>query len=674
MKKVVQILLLSFLVNYQYDTWAQSVDCSCKADSIQLFSLDKEEYNFSFTNVSQGLCFTNVIYETSPKIIVKIINKTQDTIINLYRERDAHILWLRKNGRFDTIYPGQAMILKGLAPGGKFIGSMNTSPIYLKYQIKDSIYNNTIYVCGNIYPTGHNPNFSIDGSFKDSPKQSSQQLTIEKDTVPKNGFHEILYANNSKYLTEYWNNEKLLIRFVHPTHKFLVIDPEYPKEFDTIPFITEETYFGAPRDYEFTLSLDDRKINREFYVDGRVIERYNHGGIYSKKINKDSTSKIPFDTRYHRNGKIWFEFFDDKNSIEYYATGEVKWTRDNKFDKLYFRTGKLQQITYKGPKAATSVRLTQYLINGCKQYEWFAGGLVIFYDSTKCNCPLIGSSMKGGGSLTYFNCLLDSAISTKKFENYTGLGEFDLNGILKNGSETYLTYYTLEKLVFYIHNYNYAESFDLHTCYHATQMAINFDLILPYDSLLKITFNQFVDGKKEGIWINLDPNIKDLVERFSTCNEAIPRNYIYRYPQNIYKNGQLLEIHYFSENGTLIKKDKYLESKTLTENYTYEVIGPPGDMSTPAYCTVLNYVNGDLANIASPRMKADYWSGDNNSSGVSNISIPFSIQSGEFVNQKLLNGTIEYYNDQGYLIKITIVKDGIENTDNTRLAKKPKSL
>lgn len=152
MKKVAQILLLILLANQGYSIWAQSVECSCKTDSIQMFTLNKKDYDFSFTNISQGLCFDNIMYENPPKFNVRIFNDTQDTIVNFYRERDAHIYWLRDGGKFDSIYPGQAMTLKGLAPGGKFIGSVNSSTIYLKFQLKDSIYNNKIRVCGTIYP------------------------------------------------------------------------------------------------------------------------------------------------------------------------------------------------------------------------------------------------------------------------------------------------------------------------------------------------------------------------------------------------------------------------------------------------------------------------------------------------------------------------------------------
>lgn len=663
MKKVARLLLLSFLAIYQFDTFAQSVDCSCKADSIQLFTLDKEEYNFSFTNMSQGLCFNNVIYESSPKIVVKIFNETQDTLINHYRERDAHIHWLRKNGRFDTIYPGQAMILQGITPGGKFIGSMNTSPIYLRYQIKDSVYNNKIYVCGNIYPTEKNPEVS----FKDSIKQSSQKLTIEKDTAPKNGFYEILYPTNSKYLTEYWDNGKLLIKYEHPTKKIFVIETPYPKKFDTIPFVTEETYFGAPNDYEFTLSVDDRKISREIYVDGRVIERYNHGGIYSEIINKDSTSIKPFYTRYHRNGKIWFEYFENKKSIEYYATGELKWIRDDKFDKLYFRSGELKQISYIGvSKTDTSVRFRQYFKNGCKQFEIYGGNLSIIFDSTRCNCPIKGERINAVGELTYFNCSLDSAVRKSNYETYFDIGEFDLKGILKNGSRIYPTGQNLEKFVFFVSDSIYRQNFDFYTSFYATDNLLNADLIVPFEGFHKTAFNQLVDGKKEGPWIILDTNMNDFMKRFSYPNKEIPTNFIYRYPKNIYKNGTLVETHFFSELGTLIKKVKYLNSKKITENYTYEILGTPGDKQNLSYCTVLIYINDALAKIVSPRVKADYWSGDNNSRGVSSFSIPFHIQSGEFTDQKLLNGTIEYFDEKGYLVKTIIVKNGKENPANMR--------
>lgn len=195
MLKVAQILLLIFLACYQCDTRAQSAGSSCKADSIQLFSLDKEEYHFSFTNMSQGLCFNNIIYETKPRIFAIIFNDTKDTIVNLFRERDAHIHWMRDGGRFDTIYPGQAMKLKGLATGGKFIGSMNSSYINLKFKIKDSIYTNIISVCGSIYPS----------DFKNSTLLTSVKNSIVDSIKPKINNTIQIDSNVSPYKLHYYD-------------------------------------------------------------------------------------------------------------------------------------------------------------------------------------------------------------------------------------------------------------------------------------------------------------------------------------------------------------------------------------------------------------------------------------------------------------------------------------
>ena len=160
MKKCVVKIVLILLVLGVNLSQAQTSECSCATDSMQSFTLEKQEYRFSFTQLLQSFCFDHIVYTTFPRITVHIVNDTQDTLINLYRERDAHIMWMRSGELMDTIYPGQAMTLRGLAPGGKMIGTVNTSPIYLKYQIGDKIYNNKIALCGSMFPSDMFPPLS----------------------------------------------------------------------------------------------------------------------------------------------------------------------------------------------------------------------------------------------------------------------------------------------------------------------------------------------------------------------------------------------------------------------------------------------------------------------------------------------------------------------------------
>ncbi len=184
MKIVAQLFVVIFLAYHSSHVKAQSEVCSCQADSVQLFSFDQKDYHFSFTQLSQGLCFDDIMYETLPEFQVRIFNNTLDTIVNDYRERDAHIYWLRAGGRFDTLYPGQAMTLRGLSPGGQFIGSMNGSTIYLKFRINDRVFTNKIRICGSMYPMDFFSRSFTDVPIYDTTRSSSnEQKVVEADIV-----------------------------------------------------------------------------------------------------------------------------------------------------------------------------------------------------------------------------------------------------------------------------------------------------------------------------------------------------------------------------------------------------------------------------------------------------------------------------------------------------------
>lgn len=130
-----------------------------EVDTIQLFSADKLTYEFNLFGPSQGLFFDQYTYSQLPSIKLKIINNSQDTIIKEYREKDAHLMWIRVGGscgRCDTLAPNDYFVLKsgwaawGYRPIGPF-----TTPINIKTKRKDSYATCVIRTWGEIYPEGY---------------------------------------------------------------------------------------------------------------------------------------------------------------------------------------------------------------------------------------------------------------------------------------------------------------------------------------------------------------------------------------------------------------------------------------------------------------------------------------------------------------------------------------
>jgi hypothetical protein len=77
------------------------------------------------------------------------------------------------------------------------------------------------------------------------------------------------------------------------------------------------------------------------------------------------------------------------------------------------------------------------------------------------------------------------------------------------------------------------------------------------------------------------------------------------------------------------------------------------------YHTVLVYENAELKQKTSPILQTiQYHSEFPASSGIEDIWIPFTIEKGEFKGLKLYQGTIEYYDMNGQLIKKAEVVDG----------------
>jgi hypothetical protein len=131
-------------------------------DSLQLFNPEQNVYEFDLVPGTQGLFFDQYLYEEYPMnwITMKIYNRTNETILKHYRERDKHLMWLRMGGNCaghcDTLRAGEYFILKGAWGnwGNKPMGPFST-PINISFEQGDSTYNCIIQTWGEVYPSGH---------------------------------------------------------------------------------------------------------------------------------------------------------------------------------------------------------------------------------------------------------------------------------------------------------------------------------------------------------------------------------------------------------------------------------------------------------------------------------------------------------------------------------------
>lgn len=156
MKIFIQIL---FFISIAFLSYGQYEKDRYKVDSLQIFSGDKLTYEFNLHGPTQGLFFDRYVYSQLPYIQLKINNNTEDTITKRYREKDAHLMWIRVGGncgRCDTMAPNDYFILQSGWAGWGYrpVGSFHTS-IQIQTQIGDSIANSTIHTWGQIYPEGY---------------------------------------------------------------------------------------------------------------------------------------------------------------------------------------------------------------------------------------------------------------------------------------------------------------------------------------------------------------------------------------------------------------------------------------------------------------------------------------------------------------------------------------
>lgn len=101
-------------------------------DTVQLFTGDNLIYEFNLFGPTQGLFFDSCTYQKLPRIQLKIVNNSEDTVIQHYRSKDAHLMWFRMGGscnNCDTLAPYEHIILQSgwAAWGNRPIGPFTTT-------------------------------------------------------------------------------------------------------------------------------------------------------------------------------------------------------------------------------------------------------------------------------------------------------------------------------------------------------------------------------------------------------------------------------------------------------------------------------------------------------------------------------------------------------------------
>lgn len=242
-------------------------------DTRQNYTTDQQMYEFNMHGTYQGLYFNGIVCEKSPYFEVSIINNTQSIIINHYRERDSRIVYMRKNGRYDTLMPGEKMTLRARWSPPNFIGTFNCS-INLKYQIGDSIYINQIKVWGytrsNVTPQISEPNKSI----------------IAKPTIV-DSFSLFVYKFDSSEVQLYNNDVSIKFRSLNSSDSSFV----------TLDFQDEKTLFLNRKSSGWLeLEITDR--------DGTSYIRKLFAPLYRRTKNKPILYIGEFDYLYFTQGVI----------------------------------------------------------------------------------------------------------------------------------------------------------------------------------------------------------------------------------------------------------------------------------------------------------------------------------------------------------------------------------
>ena len=207
-----------------------------------------------------------------------------------------------------------------------------------------------------------------------------------------------------------------------------------------------------------------------------------------------------------------------------------------------------------------------------------------------------------------------------------------------------------------------------------------------YDSIFVINFNNQLNGKRHGIWLDCDLTTEEIVNKLYTWKPKKNKHtqeLVFEYPWKIYEQGQLIETQYYCNEGDLITRVSYNGLDSTVINYEYKLLIDSNIISVDSphiissndtvtfyyripYETTLVYENSELKQKISPHLKTEHYSSGPplNSSGIETITIPFTIEKGEFREITLYNGTIEYYDKNANLTKISTVINGEEHTAN----------
>ncbi len=570
-----------------------------------------KNYNFTFQEESQGLYWGYLPYEGKYMAIKpKIYNNSNDTIfVKSLELKDKTVSW---DGRFNvSVAPNSYYEVRGVWWSRHRLGRFSC-PIVIHYTIGENSKILKIQTWGTIQPfewvNGEKVN-QWNGSVN-SGKYGRWYYFAENG-----GINKVVY---------YVNNEPHII--YEDLHGFTQTSDDYPRMFDTIPFVTQ--YF-----YKTQLK------QKEIFIDGKVNEYYKNGQLKSIQYKTVAFDTIPLSTYFYESGNIKGKNYSD-SSIWFYESGIAQSYRKNNISKFFYETGELMRYNQIVNESNDTIpKLIELHKNGCIKTENYNKDHIIHFSENQCGCPIF--EIFGGRDTTFYDqCVPNKrrypipAFDSQRWGYCIDVGQFKDHHLVQGSSTYYIRggeiQFTLTKS-----NNEFFEPFE----YNGTN------------------YNQYLDGRKNGLWIYKSKN--DSITKFVVYLSNNPYLNIYDFPHKIYANGNLIESIYYYPNG-------FLSAKVFESQQGHNIV--LGYSKSDSGMVVsgkrneddLIYENGVLTKVVSPKTKGFERTGVEHDIRIEIKDIPYYIEEGKFKDYDLYNGTITYFNENGVKIKTVKVVNGIK--------------
>ncbi len=641
-------------------------------DTVIYYSPDQKNYYFEIEGKNQKFYFDSVIYDNYRPITVFIKNNTPN-LISIYPRYHANTFW--KHNAQQIIEPNayfKAELIisetKKFERIGHFIG-------FLKIEYWDT-------------PNSNHKKFELNlkgklglGSLPPFKENALNEKTTPNESPDLKGSSK-LEGNIIPAQKKIINTDTIIVLKIDNGIYTDTLPFPIPGKYDTLPYREDKIWIKG----NFHSQNGDKPttwVNRKVFLDGTVLEYYQDGKLYSKRIKVDSSDLKPYFTSYYQDGKLGTEKFINQ-TIEYDENGKIRSITKEEVKTSFFDNGKIASIENLGKKRNVSSPFltTFYFKTGCRAKEVYLGNsdegeTVINYREDLCDCP--ENKINITTEIYYKNCVftIDTiitrnypSIKTGKFDRLFNLisGKVDI-GRNKGKNRTY----SFRKL-----NNHYLSEFTFRRFAQTSQLNYR-------DSIFVTEFNRLQNAKKQGIWLACNLSTQEFVDELIRFEKhAVGKSsmadleFIFQYPWEIYQEGHLEETQYYSIYGDILKRIKFQGTDTIVTYYDYDfkllLDSNQVNLETPKviyhsdtrtyfnrryYHNVLIYENQELKQKTSPILQTiQYHSEFPASSGIEDIWIPFTIEKGEFKDLQLYNGTIEYYDKNAKLIKTSSVVNG----------------